>query len=224
LEALEAELSKNSTNYSKMIRNSSEQFTKVADAVSQRFTHYCKSLLSEICVLGTGTYRDQVGQEYSYEHPCFTVFMTSSTSPQVPTQRKSREQVSESQREFIDLAFRMALIDVATEPKTGAMLVIETPEASLDGLFIDKAGEMLRAFSQDPAREGNVVILTSNLNRQNLISAALGFTEPEPSWPSADETRDRVINLLQLAAENGALRQNRPLYESILSSAVKGRI
>lgn len=224
LKSLYADLQTESSAYAVLVSDAQTRFAAISEKVSARFSHYCKFLLREKCTLGIAKYRDNVGQEYSYVHSCFDVYMTSATSPDVPTVRRSRDDVSESQREFIDLAFRMALIDATASPGTPAMLVIETPEASLDGFFIDEAGTMLRSFGQDADRLGNVAIVTSNLSRQNLIGAALGFTREEKNWPTADEVRLRLINLLNISKENGALRESRPLYEKILFEAVQGRI
>lgn len=224
LKSLYADLQKESSAYATLVSNVQIRFAAISEKVSARFSHYCKFLLRETCTLGIAKYRDNVGQEYSYVHSCFDVYMTSATSPDVPTVRRSRDDVSESQREFIDLAFRMALIDATASPTTPAMLVIETPEASLDGFFIDEAGTMLRSFGQDTDRPGNVAIVTSNLSRQNLIGAALGFTGEEKNWPTPDEVHLRLINLLNISKENGALRESRPLYEKILFDAVHGRL
>jgi len=223
LKSIFADLQTKSKNYSGLIAEINVKFARISEKVSSLFEKYCKSLLREKCVLGVSTYRDQVGQEYFFDHPCFDVYMTSATSPDVPTLRRSRDEVSESQREFIDLAFRMALIDATAAYKTPAMLVIETPEASLDGFFIDQAGRMLKSFGDSEERPGNVVIVTSNLNRQNLIGSILGFTEPEEKWPAKEEVAQRLMNLLALSKENGALRESRPLYERILSDATHGR-
>ncbi|MDO8777145.1 MAG: AAA family ATPase [Burkholderiaceae bacterium] len=224
LKSLYAELQTESTAYAALVSDVQAKFSAISEKVSNRFSHYCKSLLREKCTLGVSTYRDNVGQEYSYVHSCFDVYMTSATSPDVPTVRHSRDDVSESQREFIDLAFRMALIDATASPGTAAMLVIETPEASLDGFFIDEAGTMLRSFGQDTGRPGNVAIVTSNLSKQNLIGAALGFIGEDVNWPTSDEVHKRLINLLHISKENGALRESRQLYEKILLDAVHGRI
>ena len=59
-----------------------------------------------------------------------------------PVRRSGPEQVSESQREFIDLAFRMALMRVAGPERAGT-LVIDAPESSLDAVFVTRAADVL---------------------------------------------------------------------------------
>ena len=60
------------------------------------------------------------------EFPAFDLDMSGVDFPS-PSRRRGPEQVSESQREFIDLAFRMALIDVASNGRGGS-LIIDAPE------------------------------------------------------------------------------------------------
>ena len=53
------------------------------------------------------------------------------------TMRDDLSEVSQSQAEFIDLAFRMALMTVAAEGGS-ATLIVDAPEASLDFLFAER--------------------------------------------------------------------------------------
>jgi len=96
--------------------------------------------------------------------PGFDIMLTSGTFPATPTLRLSIEDVSESQKEFIDLAFRIALIRTSSEVG-GAMLVLETPEANLDSLFIYNAGDLLR---NSRTREGNREICCSRARTSTM--------------------------------------------------------
>jgi DNA repair exonuclease SbcCD ATPase subunit len=78
--------------------------------------------------------------------------------------RREQNQLSESQRYFIDIALRMAL----TEHMLGgasAGLFIDTPEGSLDIAYESRAGEMFGEF----VRRGNRLIMTANLNSNRLV-------------------------------------------------------
>ncbi|MEU5971225.1 AAA family ATPase [Streptomyces globisporus] len=78
--------------------------------------------------------------------------------------RREQNQLSESQRYFIDIALRMAL----TEHMLGgdpAGLFIDTPEGSLDIAYERRAGEMFGAF----VRRGNRLVMTANLNSNRLV-------------------------------------------------------
>ena len=75
------------------------------------------------------------------------------------TIRTSPSQVSESQREFIDLAFRISLIKVVTYNSCGS-IVMDAPESSLDAIFVDRAAHVFNEFS---SQGNNKLILASNL-------------------------------------------------------------
>jgi hypothetical protein len=141
--------------------------------------------------------------------------MTSAVSPSSGVTRITETDVSESQKEFIDLAFRMAVLrayPTAQGSDSAAMIVIETPEASLDSVFVDNAGKMLRNWCKPTSHGTNSVIASCNLNRENMISALLGLRDDDGAKPKAGEIERRVINLLNVAAENAALAQHRPEY------------
>lgn len=224
LKRMAADLEGMYIRYEDLITLVTQRVQGVANKIQDLFEKFARSFLSERCTLNFTKYKERLGEEKQFTYPCFEVLMTSATSPGKPTARKDDTEVSESQREFIDLAFRMALIAASSPSDSAAMLVIETPEASLDGYFIDQAGAMLRQFAAGGGDKGNVVIVSSNLNRQNMISALLGFTENMQDWPSSEEIDLRLINMLRIAKENAALRENRSYYENILNEAVKGRL
>jgi hypothetical protein len=154
------------------------------------------------------------------EFPAFTVNMTTAFSQSVGTPRNDDDDVSESQKEFIDLAFRMALFDIATAPGQPAMLVIETPEASLDLIFVRQAGKLLRKFATGDRNRANVVIATTNLNRENMLRSLLGLDD-KPTQKTKKEAPQRVINLLEEAAPNAALRRFGADYRRELAKELK---
>lgn len=179
------------------------------------FNEYAANFLAESCSLTFAPKDLRLGQAVDkIEYPTFAVQMTSAVTPSAGTTRNHEDDVSESQKEFIDLAFRMAVTktyETATNGSFGAMIVIETPESSLDSVFIDNAGKMLRNWCADPSPGVNSVIATSNLNRENMIASLLGLREKRP--PSRSMINKRLINLLEVAAENATLRQHRNEYE-----------
>ncbi|MQB35121.1 AAA family ATPase [Rhizobium rhizogenes] len=71
--------------------------------------------------------------------------------------------VSESQRFFIDIALRMAILEyMASGPAT---LFIDTPEGSLDIAYEARAGSMFSKF----VRNNNALMMTANLRSSELI-------------------------------------------------------
>ncbi|AQX51629.1 MULTISPECIES: AAA family ATPase [Bacteroidota] len=76
--------------------------------------------------------------------------------------RSDAFQLSESQRYFIDIALRMALLGIGTEK---ANLLIDTPEGSLDIAYESRAGKMIADFS-----DGNFsTVMTANINSSQLL-------------------------------------------------------
>lgn len=221
-----AELNRLYAQYEDLLTAITTRVTRVGEKVKEKFAEYAKAFLSESCSLGQQTYSQTLGESRTFTYPCFNVFMTSAVSPEEETERTHTDDVSESQREFIDLAFRMALIAAATSENARSMLVIETPEASLDTYFVMQAGHMLRDFAAGDSTDGNVVIVSSNLASQNMIPALLGLddTVPEEAWPDASQVKARVIDLLAEGAPNAALRDRRRFYEEFLEASTKGRI
>lgn len=181
------------------------------------FAEYAGSFLAEKCELTFSPQKLQLGQGVEkVEFPLFAVQMTSAVSPSVGTTRRSVSDVSESQKEFIDLAFRMAVLKVhavAAGAACQAMIVIETPEASLDSVFIGNAGSMLRGWCEPGDTGTNSIVATSNLNRENMISALLGLRPEDEPYPPDDEIRRRILNLMAIAAENAALKTYRVHYQ-----------
>ncbi|WP_126245012.1 AAA family ATPase [Chitinophaga rhizosphaerae] len=76
--------------------------------------------------------------------------------------RKEKYQLSESQRYFIDIALRMALIEYSSEK---AVILIDTPEGSLDIAYESKAGKMFADFTK---KDYNL-LMTANINSSMLL-------------------------------------------------------
>ncbi|MCI2245094.1 AAA family ATPase [Xanthomonas sp. PPL568] len=137
--------------------------------------------------------------------PTFRIAMTSSTHL-APHDRSTATSVSESQKEFLDLAFRMTLLDlVANDGAT--MLVMETPEASLDSWFMARAAQMIRKFSPDEGER--LLIATSNVNGTTMIPALLGLVSRHGVIRKLPKTkRGHLVNLMALAEEPGVLKDD----------------
>ena len=81
------------------------------------------------------------------------------------TRRRALDQLSESQRYFIDIALRMALAQHMIGDRSPATLFIDTPEGSLDLAYESRAGQMFADF----VGRGNSVVMTANLNASQLL-------------------------------------------------------
>ena len=146
------------------------------------------------------------------EVPAYSVDMRGAARTAL-TRRNEPSEVSESQRELIDLAFRLALLAVFGGATTFAM---ETPEASLDGISMERVGKALAGFATN---NGNRLVVTSNLTNAGIVTAMFEATEPEARL--AARLR-RVLNLLEVATPNRALLEDRDRYHDLLAEAVGG--
>lgn len=203
--------------YQKILSEVSSKIVKIAETLSAEFSDRVNELLSERAALVTKRGTAKIGQESTskFEFPVFVAEMTAADKPGL-TVRQSQDDVSESQRELIDLAFRLALIEVASEGDA-ATFVMETPEASLDGIAMKKVGSLLRDFA---TQAGNRLIISNNLTNAGMITAIFGGATKSVAEKARREAS--VFNLLVEAAPNQALLDNRPEYEALLKEAVFG--
>lgn len=83
------------------------------------------------------------------------------------TTRRQQQQLSESQRFFLDIALRMAFTQHMSDPDAPGGMFIDTPEGSLDIAYEKRAGDMLASF----ASSGHQLIMTANVNTSKLLLA-----------------------------------------------------
>lgn len=79
--------------------------------------------------------------------------------------RRQHHQLSESQRFFVDIALRMAMVQFVSTSKGKATLFIDTPEGSLDIAYENRAGDMLARF----VNNDHHIIMTANINSSRLV-------------------------------------------------------
>lgn len=79
--------------------------------------------------------------------------------------RQDPQELSESQRFFIDIALRMSLAQQMSLETDKAALFIDTPEGSLDIAYEDRAGEMFAQFVES----GHDILMTANINTSLLL-------------------------------------------------------
>ncbi|MGE4263302.1 MAG: AAA family ATPase [Desulfovibrio sp.] len=178
-------------------------FATRAEEIITSFQEYADEFLLEECRLSWAPTLAPLGQTgMRIEFPAFALDMkggsfTSSVRRVGPTQ------VSESQKEFIDLAFRMALMAVAGAG--GASLVVDAPESSLDAIFVQKAANVFARFAE-PERD-NRLLITSNLIDGKYIPSLLETMD-------ADEKQRRVVNLFNIAVPTTAVQQFSAEYQA----------
>jgi hypothetical protein len=184
--------------------------------LSSRFGKHVSALLAEEAQLVRIQGSARLTQAKSdFSVPAFRPEMSAANRAGL-ARRMEPTDVSESQRELIDLAFRLALIDVATGGKSSSF-VMETPEASLDGLAMKRVGSALRQFAQSGE---NRLVVTSNLTNAGMITAIFGG--PTSRGVEVKRRRARLINLLELAAPNKAVERNGKEYGRLLEEVITG--
>ena len=193
-----------------------------ADDIRDKFSARISEFLLEHAEISFSTIRASIGESGKrYEWPTFLLSMTSGTFDN-PSPRLSRTEVSMSQGEFIDLAFRLALVEVAAG-NGPATLVFDAPEASLDALFMRRAGAFLARFATTHSE--NRLIVTSNLTNADMIPALFGAYEPLQGDPTPiliprDQRWSRVVDLLKIAAPTTAVQRIGGRYDDLLGVAL----
>jgi hypothetical protein len=176
IEDRRAELRVARTDFAEFLGAHRAQISQFAEAIKIKFTEAARGFLFEDSQLTWFPTRTQVGQAGAdgvepVEYPAFAVDLTGSDFAGLK-RRDDPAEVSESQREFIDLAFRMALVHVAS-PESAATIVIDAPESSLDAVFVDRAAVVLGRFAGKDEGTTNRLIVTSNLGAGQLVAKLL---------------------------------------------------
>ncbi|MHC5147465.1 hypothetical protein [Stenotrophomonas rhizophila] len=184
------------------------------EQIKKAFNRYAKDFLFEDVALKWTSQVRQIGQLQTIETSTFDLDM-GGTDFGASHRRDGPSAVSESQREFIDLAFRMALIEVAGEGKGGS-LVIDAPESSLDAVFVERAAEVLCRFGKPSGV--NRLLITSNLIDGRLLPDLIRLGVPKA------EKQDRLLNLMDVAVPTAAVKavgdKYRKEWESILAQGL----
>ena len=205
IEVLQRDLDEKRKGFTNIIAEANAAVERRASKVQSSFSEYAREFLLEDCKLvwsPTPTRLGQTGRRFDF--PAFQLELGGSNFTGT-VRRRGPDDVSESQREFIDLSFRMSLVRVATQGEVTS-LVMDAPESSLDAVFVDRAARILGTFGR-PAG-GNRLILTLNLIAGNLIPNLLKQAVIK------DDRKERVVDLLTIAAPTAALRDLRSEYEA----------
>ena len=210
-EALTAELAKKRHAFGEFVDAQNHAIARHSSAIMERFADVAGGFLLETVNLVWAPQRARVGQTgETIQFPAFELDMTGTNFP-TAVRRTGPEQVSESQREFIDLAFRMSLMQVASKQGRSS-LVIDAPESSLDAVFVTRAADVLAKFAN--SQNGNRLTITTNLIEGELIpellkrSAALG------------DRISRVVDLFEIAEPTAAIRELRTEYRDIMNRLI----
>lgn len=204
LEVRRDELVRLRAEFSKFVARVNNGIASQKEAIKAAFDDYARGFLLEACELVWQPRKDRVGQSGELvEFAAFELVM-SGASFEGTNRRSAPNHVSESQREFIDLSFRMALMDV--DASSGSSLVIDAPESSLDAVFVSRAANVLSNFADT---DSNRLLVTSNLIDGDLIPSLLRNSSIK------DSNDPRVIDLLEVAAPTAATRELNAEYKGV---------
>ena len=149
-----------------------EVLHEINDRLTPLFSNFASKFLGTPCELVV-TQRGR-RKPVAYMYPRF-----------LEKERAYIHQVSESQRFFIDQAFRMALISWFAESKGQlTFCIVETPEGSLDLAYEQNVADMYLRF----AKQGHAIIVTSNLNSSNFLSEL---------FKQLGSNRSQILDLLE---------------------------
>lgn len=202
------ELTRLAETFKDIVDQANTCILQYSGAIKNAFAAFASGFLAEDVKLKWSPVKKPLGQTgiAKVDFPAFNLEMSGSNFT-APTIRIGPEAVSESQREFIDLAFRMALIHVAGSGNGGS-LVIDAPESSLDAFFVKRAANVLCRFGRTDSN--NRLVVASNLIDGQLLPEMIKNGIPP------EEQVQRLVNLMDVAIPTAALRENRSEYEKEL--------
>ncbi len=148
-----------------------EQISKVTNKFSVLFSEYAGNFLGVKCSL---TY-DDLGDGRKRFYPVIDDKI-----------RQFEEELSESQRFFIDHSFRMSILSFFYTKPT--FYIVETPDSSLDISYEKNAANVFMKFLEND----NALIITTNLNNSEFLNHLIHLAK----------NRISIINLLDIAKKS----------------------
>ena len=122
------------------------------------------------------------------------------------TSRDNEFELSESQRFFIDIALRMAIISfVCNKTQATTSMLIDTPEGSLDIAYETNAGSMFYEYIEAQQK----MIITANVNSSGLIKTLASKTKKE---------KFELISMLKWAKLSSVQNTHFDLFERSIST------
>lgn len=162
-----AELSeKNKNNALMIIRKIQDNLLEITKSISNIFSIFAENFMKLPCYL---TLENADGSDVKLFFPVIDNKI-----------RYESEELSESQRFFVDYSFRMSILSYFYEMPS--FYICETPDSSLDISYEENAVDIFMKYLEKP----NSLILTSNLNNSTFIIQIL------------DRAKDiKILNLLK---------------------------
>jgi AAA domain-containing protein len=178
-------------------------FSKISQNIAKAFKKYAKLYLDEPCdvaFLKEHELPSKRGPQVKAPHAAFFPVVSGETRP-------SSQDLSDAQRSFVDLAFRMAVVEVwHKETRKTVTLFVETPEGAVDIAYMERVATMLRTFGQ----QGHTMIITTNLNNDIFLPEVMALR------PKSERSAS-ILNLLDEGNPRPVQRAQHRRFERILS-------
>jgi len=196
--------------FQKKTERQTELIGTLHSEIAKAFGSYGREYLDEECTIRldkeAAHAQGKLGAQIKAPHASFYPVISG-------VARLEPKQLSEAQRLFMDLAFRMALLTVWTKRTTGlATLFIETPEGATDLAYMKRVASMLKVF----ASSGHSLVITTNINNDAFLPALLS------QYP-ANERPSRVLNMLECGRPHKVQRQEKREFSRVLRKAYNRR-
>lgn len=193
----------------RQLSSADQLFTKRQKTIAKAFKKYATLYLDEPCDIKFLREKELPARRGSQVKPPHSAFY-----PVISNEiRPSSQDLSDAQRSFVDLAFRMAVLDVWHQ-QTGATatLVVETPEGAVDLAYMGRVARMLRVF----AKQGHTLLVTTNLNNDVFLPELM-------SSKPASERKNHILNLLKLGRPRPVQKEsgNKERFENILKEVAR---
>lgn len=193
---------------SNLIATLSKATEAIRHRLVQTFQQRADDFFAEKVRLVYAPRKDRIGQTGRiFEFPAFEIEMTSGAT-QAQFIRRTPDQVSLSQREYLDMLFRISIIE--TIAGGIGSFVTDGPEGSLDAVFASRAGNLFASLGASGA--GNTIIMAVNVVEGQFIPNTLR------NYSSELKKKKRLVNLIDLGYPTQALTQLRANYQAAVTS------
>jgi hypothetical protein len=194
----------------KELASTNDAFASIQSGIAKAFKKYASLYLDETCdveLLSESSLPGRKGPQVKAPHAAFYPVISGQTRP-------SAQALSDAQRTFVDLALRMAIIDVWHRQTKGVVtLIVETPEGATDLAYMERVANMLGAFS----KSGHTIIVTSNLNNQFFLPELMAV-HPK------GERASRMLNLLDKGRPHSVQEAHKRHFRQILNEVATRRV
>jgi len=169
------------------------------DRLRTAYAGYATDFLGLPCEL------EEVGQNGLLELKLFVPKFANAVRPQA-------ESCSEAQRFFLDIAFRMALIDLACGERGTGTFICETPETALDFSYVSNVVAMFVSF----AEKRHNILLSANIQNS-------GIAEKLITHISKPDRAKHLVNLLELGRLSAVQQAAHPAFKRAIRRMLSAR-